>query len=219
MTSSIVHLTFVEMRRALHRRLVRWMIVLAASLSALAGVIVYPDQPRPGGAGPRAHAPGAHGVVVGRWRRGQLPAHRRPVPRRRGGDLRGIGGRGGVEGRHDHDGADLGAVAPPSARRPHGVGGDPRLHHRVRPRGRVPGGGAPRRGAQRHHRWHERRVVGRIAAGDDPRGADHLARRRAGGEHRHHRPQHRARRSSRWRRGHSSSSASSLGCARSWLDS
>jgi ABC-type transport system involved in multi-copper enzyme maturation permease subunit len=41
MTSSIVHLTVVEMRRALHRRLVRWMIVLAASLSALAGVIVF----------------------------------------------------------------------------------------------------------------------------------------------------------------------------------
>ena len=41
MRASLVHLTFVEMRRALHRRLVRWMIVLAVSLSALAGVIVY----------------------------------------------------------------------------------------------------------------------------------------------------------------------------------
>ena len=41
MRPSIVHLTFVEMRRALHRRLVRWMIALAVALSALAGVIVY----------------------------------------------------------------------------------------------------------------------------------------------------------------------------------
>src|SRR4029079_7976181 len=41
MRASLVHLTFVEMRRALHRRLVRWMIVLAVSLSALAGGIVY----------------------------------------------------------------------------------------------------------------------------------------------------------------------------------
>ena len=41
MRGSLVYLTFVEMRRALHRRLVRWMIVLAVSLSALAGVIVY----------------------------------------------------------------------------------------------------------------------------------------------------------------------------------
>jgi hypothetical protein len=41
MRPSFAYLTFVEMRRALHRRLVRWMIVLAVSLSALAGVIVY----------------------------------------------------------------------------------------------------------------------------------------------------------------------------------
>src|SRR5918994_2568193 len=41
MRGSLISLTFVEMRRALHRRLVRWMIVLAVSLSALAGVIVY----------------------------------------------------------------------------------------------------------------------------------------------------------------------------------
>lgn len=41
MRPSLVHLTLVEMRRALHRPLVRWMIVLAVSLSALAGVIVY----------------------------------------------------------------------------------------------------------------------------------------------------------------------------------
>ena len=34
MRASLVHLTFVEMRRAMHRRLVRWMIVLAVSLSA-----------------------------------------------------------------------------------------------------------------------------------------------------------------------------------------
>ncbi len=41
MRPSLVHLTFVEMRRAMHRPLVRWMIVLAVALSALAGVIVY----------------------------------------------------------------------------------------------------------------------------------------------------------------------------------
>src|SRR5262245_20979575 len=41
MRTSIVHLTAVEMRRALHRRLVRWMILLAVALSALAGVIVF----------------------------------------------------------------------------------------------------------------------------------------------------------------------------------
>ncbi len=42
-------LTVVEMRRALHRRLVRWMIVLALTLCAVMGVIVFltsrdPDQ-------------------------------------------------------------------------------------------------------------------------------------------------------------------------------
>ncbi len=34
-------LTVVEMRRALHRRLVRWMVVLAVALCGLTGVIVY----------------------------------------------------------------------------------------------------------------------------------------------------------------------------------
>jgi len=34
-------LTIVEMRRALHRRLVRWMIVLALALCGVMGVIVY----------------------------------------------------------------------------------------------------------------------------------------------------------------------------------
>ena len=41
MRPSLVHLTVVEMRRAMHRRLVRWMIALAVALSVLAGVIVY----------------------------------------------------------------------------------------------------------------------------------------------------------------------------------
>lgn len=41
MRTSLVRLTLLEMRRALHRRLVRWMILLAVSLSALAGVIAY----------------------------------------------------------------------------------------------------------------------------------------------------------------------------------
>jgi hypothetical protein len=36
-----LRLTVVEMRRALHRRLVRWMIVVATACCALAGVIVY----------------------------------------------------------------------------------------------------------------------------------------------------------------------------------
>ncbi len=36
-----VRLTVVEMRRALHRRLVRWMIALALAMCGLAGVIVY----------------------------------------------------------------------------------------------------------------------------------------------------------------------------------
>ena len=41
------------MRRALHRRLVRWMIVLAVALSALTGVIVYLTSRDPVDAGPR----------------------------------------------------------------------------------------------------------------------------------------------------------------------
>ncbi len=44
------------MRRALHRRLVRWMIVLAMSLSALAGVIIYLTSRNSGAlAGETAH--------------------------------------------------------------------------------------------------------------------------------------------------------------------
>jgi len=41
MSTRAAHLTVVEMRRALHRRLVRWMVALALALSAAAGVIVY----------------------------------------------------------------------------------------------------------------------------------------------------------------------------------
>ena len=41
MRPNIIHLTTVEMRRALHRRLVRAMVLLAVALSALAGVIVF----------------------------------------------------------------------------------------------------------------------------------------------------------------------------------
>jgi hypothetical protein len=41
MRPSIIHLTTVEMRRALHRRLVRFMVLLAVALSALAGAIVF----------------------------------------------------------------------------------------------------------------------------------------------------------------------------------
>ena len=38
---TLIRLTMVEMRRALHRRLVRWMVALAVFLSAFAGVIVF----------------------------------------------------------------------------------------------------------------------------------------------------------------------------------
>jgi hypothetical protein len=41
MRTSIIHLTTVEMHRALHRRLVRFMVLLAVALSALAGIIVF----------------------------------------------------------------------------------------------------------------------------------------------------------------------------------
>ena len=41
MNGRFVHLLGVEMRRALHRRLVRWMIALAVALCALTGVVVY----------------------------------------------------------------------------------------------------------------------------------------------------------------------------------
>ncbi len=36
-----LRLTLVEMRRAIHRRLVRWMILIALAFSALAGLIVF----------------------------------------------------------------------------------------------------------------------------------------------------------------------------------
>lgn len=37
----LLRLTMVEMRRALHRRLVRWMVVLAVAFCALAGLVVF----------------------------------------------------------------------------------------------------------------------------------------------------------------------------------
>lgn len=37
----LIRLTIVEMRRALHRRLVRWMIVIAGLFCAVAGVVVF----------------------------------------------------------------------------------------------------------------------------------------------------------------------------------
>ena len=40
-------LTVVEMRRALHRRLVRWMVALGTALCAAAGVIVYASSSDP----------------------------------------------------------------------------------------------------------------------------------------------------------------------------
>jgi hypothetical protein len=42
-----LHLVMVEMRRALHRRLVRWMIALALALCALTGVLVYMTSRNP----------------------------------------------------------------------------------------------------------------------------------------------------------------------------
>ncbi|HEY3486052.1 MAG TPA: hypothetical protein VGK49_11760, partial [Ilumatobacteraceae bacterium] len=39
--NTFTHLLHVEMRRAMHRRFVRWMIVLAMAMCATAGVIVY----------------------------------------------------------------------------------------------------------------------------------------------------------------------------------
>jgi hypothetical protein len=39
--SKLVSMLVVEMRRALHRRLVRWMITLALTLCALTGVVIY----------------------------------------------------------------------------------------------------------------------------------------------------------------------------------
>jgi hypothetical protein len=41
MNTKLGHLLGVEMRRALHRRLVRWMINLALLLCALSGVVIY----------------------------------------------------------------------------------------------------------------------------------------------------------------------------------
>ncbi len=41
MKSKLVPMLVVEMRRALHRRLVRWMITLALALCALSGVLIY----------------------------------------------------------------------------------------------------------------------------------------------------------------------------------
>lgn len=41
MNSKLVSMLVVEMRRALHRRLVRWMITLALALCALSGVVIY----------------------------------------------------------------------------------------------------------------------------------------------------------------------------------
>ena len=56
----------VEMRRALHRRLVRWMLALALALCALTGVIAYLSSGDPGGAGPLDRPSGAHGRLVDR---------------------------------------------------------------------------------------------------------------------------------------------------------
>ena len=41
MNTKLVHLLGVEMRRALHRRLVRWMIALALLMCAFSGVVIY----------------------------------------------------------------------------------------------------------------------------------------------------------------------------------
>ena len=133
----LVRLTVVEMRRALHRRLVRWMIVLAVALSAAHGRDRLPHQPRPVRAGAVAGAPGTHVELVDQQRRRQLPDHGCVVPRRRGGDLRCLRRRGRVEGRHDHDGAHVGAVTRAPAHRPHRVGGDPRVPDRPRAGGRA----------------------------------------------------------------------------------
>ena len=138
MRPSIVHLTFVEMRRALHRRLVRWMVLLAVALSALTGVIIYVTSRDPVALAREAQPPGPHGVMVGPSKR-RPAAHRGDVPCRRRRHLRRISGRRRMEGGHDHDGTDVGAGAPASARSPHRLGGDPGLRHRSRPGGRVPG--------------------------------------------------------------------------------
>ena len=68
MRQNIIHLTIVEMRRALHRRLVRAMVLLAVALADARRRHRLRHQPRPSGIGPRADAPCPHGVVVGRRR-------------------------------------------------------------------------------------------------------------------------------------------------------
>ena len=69
MNGKLVSMLVVEMRRALHRRLVRWMIALALTLSALAAGRHLPVQPRPRRPGSFDRSPGAHGVLVGHRRR------------------------------------------------------------------------------------------------------------------------------------------------------
>ena len=207
MRPSIVHLTIVEMRRALHRRLVRWMILLAVALSALAGAIVFVTSRDPvalarerthpahmaswwaGGGEDSLLLTAAIFLVVGaaicgasvagaEWKAGTITTALTWEPSR----LR----------LHAARTASAAILA-------FAIGFALQV---VFLRAAVPAVAA-----QRRHRRDRRRMVGRTAAGDDPPGVDHVARRRAGGEHRRPSGETRAPGSSRSRRGCSSSNA------------
>ena len=121
MNTKLGHLVGVEMRRALHRRLVRWMIALALLLCAFSGVVIYLSSGRPRRTGTHDGSSRAHGDVVEHQRRERrlAAAHGGRVPRHRRRDLRRLSGRRRMARRHDHHHADLGTVAPTPPRCPH----------------------------------------------------------------------------------------------------
>ena len=147
-----MNLLVVEMRRALHRSVVRRPDPDGAHrlrsdrrdrVHHLGGQDARRTARR------RRDAPRRDARLVDRRRRRRRAHDRVLLPASRGLDRRRNGRRGRVASRHDHDAAHMGAAAGARAPCPHGRVRDPRRAHRARVADRVPRGAGTGRARER----------------------------------------------------------------------
>ena len=137
-----MNLLIVEMRRALHGRVVRVLILMALHRVRIRGrdrVHQLGRQDARRAARGRRHTSRGDARLVDRRERRRRPRRLGSLPAARRVDRRCIGRRRRMAGRNDHDGLDVGAapgaLAPVSYRRVR----DPGRAHRLRAPDRVPG--------------------------------------------------------------------------------
>ncbi len=191
----------------MHRRLVRWMIVVALVGCAATGVIAFLSSRDPV---EFASAVGHPARMVDWWsgRRRLGPADRSRVSRRRRGHLWRVRRRRRVARRHDHHGADLGTVTTATPRRTAQLSVRAGVRHRLAARDAVPRRNAARSSDQRFDRGCRRCWWAGLALAVVRIALLCRLRCRARRERRHDRPQHERSARSPWPSGRSSSNGS-----------